>query len=100
MMKRISVAAAVLVVGVLFIAPSAEAAIFRGIQEVIAGVFQLPLSTIAGTFNGPPVVGTVFGAVNGLISGVGLVAHGALELADSALGVAKTVGPYLIPIFL
>ena len=78
----------------------AEAAIVRGIQEVLAGVLQIPLSTIAGTFNGPPIIGTLFGALGGAVKGVGLVAHGALELAASGVSLAKTIGPYLLPFLL
>ena len=89
-----------LIVTSLLVATPAEAALIRGIQEVIAGILQLPLSTISGTFSGPPVVGTLFGALSGAVQGIGLVAHGALELAASAVSVAKRVGPYLIPIFL
>ena len=98
-MRKVLVAAA-LMAAPLLVATPAEAALIRGIQEVIAGILQLPLSTISGTFSGPPVVGTLFGALSGAVQGVGLVAHGALELAASAVSVAKTVGPYLIPIFL
>ena len=98
-MREILVAAALMAVSLLIATP-AEAALARGIQEVIAGVLQVPISIIAGTFNGPPVVGTVFGALSGTVQGVGLVAHGALELAASAVSIAKRVGPYLIPIFL
>ena len=98
-MKKI-LAAAALVLALLLVAPPAEAAIVRGIQEVIAGIFQIPLSTISGTFSGPPVVGTVFGLLNGTVQGIGLVAHGALELAASVVSIAKAVGPYLIPVFL
>ena len=78
----------------------AEAAIVRGIEEVISGVFQLPLQTSAGTFNGPPLIGTIVGMANGLITGTGLVAHGALELAASGISIAKTVAPYLLPFLL
>jgi hypothetical protein len=96
-MRRTGAPAAALGVGLLLIAPPAEAAIVRGLQEVIAGVLEVPLSTLVGTFTGPPVLGTVFGAVTGIIHGVGLVAHGALEFAASGVSIAKTVGPYLLP---
>ena len=75
----------------------AEAAIVKGLQEVVAGIFQLPLSTIVGTFQGPPIIGTLFGAANGLLGGVGLIAHGALELAASGAAVAKAAAPYVLP---
>ena len=80
--------------------PPAEANPISGIFKIIGGVLRLPLSTLIGTFSGPPILGTVFGAVNGAIQGLGMVASGALELVSDGVGVAKTVGPYLIPIFL
>ena len=78
----------------------AEAALFRGIQEVIMGVLQLPISTLVGTFSGPPVIGTLMGAVTGTVSGVGMVAHGAFELLASGVSLAKTVAPYVLPFLL
>lgn len=80
--------------------PPAQAAIVRGVQEVIMGLLQVPLSTLAGTFSGPPVIGTVAGAVTGLVSGVGLVTHGALELLASGVSIAKTVAPFVLPFLL
>lgn len=79
---------------------TAEAAILKGIQEVFAGLLQVPIMTLAGTFRGPPVVGTVVGAATGVLTGVGLVAHGALELALSGVGLAKTAAPYVLPFLL
>ena len=76
---------------------TAEAAIIRGLQEVIGGILSVPVSTLDGTFHGPPILGTLIGAVNGLIGGVGLVAHGELELGISAVSVAKTVAPFILP---
>ena len=99
-MKRL----ACLVVGLVAVwlawPATAEAAIVKGILEVLTGILQVPLQTIAGTFSGPPVLGTVMGAASGLLQGTGLVAHGALELAMSGLSIAKTVAPYLLPFLL
>lgn len=99
-LNRLLIVAAGLATAGLLAAPTAEAAVVRGIQEILAGIFQVPLQTIVGTLSGPPVVGTLFGAVNGVVSGVGLVAHGALELAASGVAVAKTVAPFLLPFLL
>ncbi|MBI3321405.1 MAG: hypothetical protein HYZ91_03960 [Candidatus Omnitrophica bacterium] len=88
---------AIAVIGWLLVAPPAHAEIVRGVQEVISGVLQVPVSTLAGTFNGPPIIGTLLGVINGLIGGVGLVAHGTLELAASGVSIAKAVAPYVLP---
>ena len=77
--------------------PSAEADIIRGIQRIVAGVFALPLNTIQGTFSGPPVIGTLLGAVNGTINTVTLVAGGALDILDTAVPLAQAVAPYVLP---
>ena len=97
---RIVVTLIVCAIGVGMGASTAEAAIVKGLQEVLAGLFQVPLSTLAGTFRGPPVIGTVVGAASGILSGVGLVAHGALELALSGVGLAKSAAPYVLPFVL
>ena len=90
----------ILFAGLVLLAPPAEAAIFRGLQELIGGVLQLPVQTLVGTFHGPPVIGTLFGAVNGAVQGIGLLAHGTLEIASSGVGIAKMVAPYLLPFLL
>ena len=82
------------------LAPPAEAAIVRGIAKIIGGVFQVPAQLLSGTFTGPPIVGTALGAVNGVVGGVGMVASGLLDLASSAFGIAKTVGPFVFPFVL
>lgn len=75
----------------------AEAGIVRGVQGLLMGVLQIPLQTLAGTFNGPPVIGTALGALNGAMRTVGMVTSGAVELAASGLGIAKSVAPFLLP---
>lgn len=78
-------------------AGSAEAGILRGIQEVVTAIVQVPMSTLAGTLHGPPVIGTVVGAAQGLLGGIGLLASGALNIGFGALGIAKTAAPFVLP---
>ncbi|HEX9780926.1 MAG TPA: hypothetical protein VGB20_06910 [bacterium] len=92
-----SVLAFLLVFAVL--APDAHANIFRGLGYLIAGILQLPVSTLAGTLGGPPVIGTVAGALGGAVRGVGLIGRGAFEIAGDAVGLAMRYGP-LVPLFL
>ena len=66
---------------------------------VVAGVLEVPRSTLAGTFGGPPIVGTLLGVVNGTLRGLGLVTRGALETVVSAAGLVRKYAP-LVPIFL
>ena len=87
----------VILVVILSWSPPVEAALARGVQEVVMGVLQIPLQILSGTFSGPPVVGTAFGAVNGVVRGLGLVTHGALELVSSGLGIAKAAAPFVLP---
>jgi len=84
-------------VGVLFaMATPAEASLFGGIAKVITGVLSLPLSILAGTVNGPPIIGTLAGAVNGTVQGVGLVLSGAVDLLQAAVPIAKAAAPFLV----
>ncbi len=75
----------------------AEANIVSGVTKMVVGIFSIPLTTLAGTFSGPPIFGTLMGAVNGTIRGVGLVTSGALELALDGAGLAKAAAPYVLP---
>ena len=98
-LRRLSVVA-IVTIGLLCMTPVAEANLIRGLQEVIGGVLQVPLSTLTGTFSGPPVLGTILGALSGVVHGVGMVAMGAFDIAASAVPIAKTIAPFLIPVFL
>jgi hypothetical protein len=85
------------VVAVLLVVPAspASASLGRGLQYIIAGVLEPVRQTLAGTFGGFPVVGTLFGAVGGTLRGALMVTKGALELVP----VAAQLAP-LIPVFL
>ena len=94
--RRVAVLAAMLL-GLVMFTPPAEANIVSGIVKIISGVLQVPLSTMVGTFTGPPIIGTVMGALNGTFQGLGLVAGGALDLAVSGFELAKMAAPYVLP---
>ena len=99
-MKRWGVALALLLLALVVAAPDAHAAIGRGIGCLIAVIFELPRSTLAGTLGGPPIVGTLVGALTGAVRTIGYLAQGTFEIAASAIPIAKAIGPFLIPIFL
>lgn len=80
-------------------ANTAEAGIMRGVGYVAAGLFEIPRSVIAGTFGGPPIIGTVFGLVSGVFRTVGFATRGAMEIVGSAVPLAMKLVP-LIPVFL
>ena len=79
---------------------SAEANLISGLTKIVSGAFQLPLSILVGTFTGPPVVGTLMGAVNGTIRTVALVAGGTLEVAADGVALAKRAAPFVLPFLL
>lgn len=80
-------------------APPAEAGLVRGLMSILAGTLEVPRSVLAGTFGGPPIIGTVAGALTGTFRGLGLITSGALETVGSAAQLAIKYGP-LVPIFL
>ncbi len=82
----------------LAVPASAEAGVVSGLMKVVGGVFQIPRGILAGTFGGPPILGTAVGALTGTLQGVAMVAGGALETVFSLVPLALKVAP-LIPIF-
>ena len=91
----------VLVVIVLLVAKPArvDADILRGLLRIVGGVLEVPRATLAGTFSGPPILGTAVGLLAGTMHGAGMVAGGALETVISAIPFAAKLAPY-IPVFL
>ena len=81
-------------------APEAHAGIVTGIQKILMGVLSIPVQTLTGTFSGPPILGTVMGALNGTINGVGLVVGGVFDIASGVIPLAKTAAPYVLPFVL
>ena len=79
-------------------APTAHANMLGGLMRMVAGIFEVPRSTLAGTFGGPPIIGTVVGALNGTLRGLSMVAGGALETGVSSLRSAAKLVPF-IPVF-
>ncbi len=78
-------------------APAASANPLSGLVKIVAGVLQPVAGILAGTFGGPPLVGTLVGAVNGTFQGLGLVASGVTELAFDGVSLARMVAPYALP---
>ena len=70
-----------------------------GIGDIIGGALAIPMSTLAGTFTGPPILGTIGGALSGVFGAISLTARGLLRLVGVSVPIATTVAPYL-PLFL
>ena len=96
-MDKLRRAVVTTLVAVLLVAPAspASASLGAGIAYLLGGVFEPVRQTLAGTFGGPPILGTVFGLLGGTLQGAMMVARGALEL----IPVAAKLAP-LIPVFL
>lgn len=70
-----------------------------GVEDLMGAVFALPLDTLAGTFTGPPILGTVGGALHGAFRTLGLAMRGTLKVVGFAIPFAAKAAP-LIPVFL
>ncbi len=79
------------------VTPAAEAGIVEGVQEVVVGVLSPPLGALQGTFSGPPLFGTLVGALQGTVNGVGLITHGVLQIVGGAIPLAKAAAPFVLP---
>ena len=61
----------------------------RGFFRIFTAAFQLPIYLIQKTLNGPPIVGTVDGALSGTFYTVSSVVGGTFDLARGAAPYAK-----------
>lgn len=86
-------------VGVLLtlMARPAEAEVGRGIQKIIGGVLVVPLAILQGTVQGPLLFGPAVGVIGGTIKGAGMIVGGVLDIASSAIPLAKAAAPYVLP---
>ena len=78
-MRRAPVAA-LIIAAALLAAPAAHAGLWEGASQIFYGLLEVPRQAIRGTVDGPPVFGTVAGAVQGLIDGTVLMVKGVLTL--------------------
>lgn len=70
-----------------------------GVADILGAAFSLPAGILQGTLSGPPILGTVGGALSGALNTVSLAVRGILRLAGVAIPVAAKAAPF-IPLFL
>ena len=68
----------------------------RGISRLLTAPFQMPRYLIEGTLSGPPLLGTVGGALKGTLYTVSSVLNGTLDIARGAVPYAKYAAPFLL----
>ena len=61
----------------------------RGTMRILTAAFQLPRYLIQKTMTGPPIVGTVDGAISGTFYTVASLVGGAFDLVKGAIPYAK-----------
>ena len=70
-----------------------------GVGDIISGALAIPVETLAGTVQGPFILGTVGGILRGALRTVGYATRGALRVVGAAIPLAAKAAP-LIPLFL
>lgn len=80
-------------------AAHADSDLVGGIGDIMGGVLSLPMGILSGTMTGPPVIGTIGGAVLGVLNTVTMTTRGLLRLVGVAIPIAAAAAPYL-PLFL
>ena len=78
----------------------AENDLIGGIGDVVSGVLALPVDVLAGTLQGPPLFGTISGALHGTVRAIGLTTRGVFRLASLVVPLAKAAAPYVLPFLL
>ena len=76
-------------------AQPARADIVGGAADIVVGALSLPFEILKGTLTGPPVVGTLIGAVNGSIHTVGYATRGLFRIAQGAVPLVMKLLPFL-----
>lgn len=61
----------------------------RGFLRILTAAFQLPIYLVQKTLAGPPIVGTVDGALTGAFYTISSVTGGAFDIARGAVPYAK-----------
>ena len=79
-MKRAAGLAAAVMAAALMAAPTAEAGLWDGANDIFNGLLAVPRQALKGTVDGPLVFGTVAGAVQGLIDGTVSIVKGLFEI--------------------
>lgn len=69
------------------------------VGDIVVGAMSIPTGILAGTLSGPPVIGTVSGALLGTLNALSLTTRGVLRLAGVAIPLAARLAP-LLPVFL
>ena len=95
----VAVLAFVLAVGPLPGTAQADNNLLGGIADIVGGALSLPVSILHGTMSGPPILGTLGGAVGGALNTITLTTRGVFRLLGVAIPLAAKIAP-LIPLFL
>ena len=73
--------------------------LMSGISDLFSGIFAIPVGVISGTLSGPLIIGTVGGALQGVLNTIGYTTRGVLQILGVAIPIATKAAP-LIPVFL
>ena len=64
-----------------------------GVGDILQGALAIPIGALAGTFSGPPILGTLNGAFRGTFQTLGLTARGLMRIARGGIPLAMKVLP-------
>ncbi len=98
---RIGVVTVLMIICMLGVQPRAHADndLLGGIGDIVGGVLALPMDALAGTVQGPFLLGTVGGILRGALHALGSTTRGVFRLVGVAIPLAAKAAP-LIPLFL
>ena len=69
--------------------------VVAGVGDLVSGVFALPMTVLKGTLSGPPVIGTLNGAIAGTFYTLGLAARGTVRIIRGGIPIAVKLLPFL-----
>ena len=96
---RCRLTAGFVIVGLLLFQPAVRADVggdvLGGFTDLLTGLFAIPMGILQGTMSGPPIVGTVAGALTGTFHAIGSTLGGVYRLIRAAIPIAGSAAPYL-----
>ena len=99
LLTRRRLTAGFVIVGLLLFQPAVWAdvagEVVGGFTDLLTGIFAIPMGILQGTMSGPPIVGTVAGALTGTFHALSSTLGGVYRLIRAAVPVAGAAAPYL-----
>ncbi len=78
----------------------AQPDLLGAVSDLVMGALAIPIDVLAGTLSGPPILGTVNGALGGVFQALAFATRGTFRLLGVAIPLAEKAAPFVLPFVL